>query len=268
MMNMTSGERAMPADRAFFVVAALIFAASATATVTWCASMAVMGGMEMPGGWTMSMMWMPMPDATWHEAAVSFLAMWTVMMMAMMLPSLLPMLQRYREAVGSGAERHLGRLTVLAGAGYFALWVVLGLAVFALGMALAEMTMRQEALARAVPIAAGVIVLLAGAAQFTGWKAHNLACCRNEPGRRAITADGAVALRHGLRLGLRCASCCANLMAILLVLGVMDLIVMVAVTAAITFERLAPNGERAAQAVGVITLGAGLLLIARAAGLA
>lgn len=257
----------MPAERAFFAVAALIFAASATATVMWCASMAAMGGMEMPGGWTMSMMWMRMPDVTWHEAAASFLAMWTVMMMAMMLPALLPMLRRYREAVGEGGETRLARLTVLAGAGYFALWAVAGLAVFALGMALAEMTMRQDELARAVPIAAGAVVLLAGAAQFTAWKAHNLACCREEPGGRAMTADGGTALRHGLRLGRHCAGCCANLMAILLVLGVMDLFVMTAVTAAITLERLAPNGERAAQAIGIVTIGAGLLLIVRAAGL-
>ena len=267
-MNMTSGERVMPAERAFFAVAALIFAASATATVMWCASMAAMGGMEMPGGWTMSMTWMRMPDVTWHEAAASFLVMWTVMMMAMMLPSLLPMLRRYRAAVGSGGERRLGRLTVLASAGYFALWAVLGLAAFALGLALAEIAMRQEALARAVPIIAGVVVLLAGAAQFTGWKTRSLACCREEPGSRAMTAGGATALRHGLRLGRYCAGCCANLMAILLVLGVMDLFVMVAVTAAITLERFAPNGERAAQAIGVITIGAGLVLIARAAGLA
>jgi len=55
-------------------------------------------------------------------------------------------------------------------------------------------------------------------------------------------------------------------MAILLVVGVMNLRTMAAVTAAITIERLAPAGERLAQAIGVIAIGAGFFLIARAAG--
>jgi hypothetical protein len=48
-------------ERAFFGVSALLFAASAAATIVWCASMSAMGGMPMPGGWTMSMAWMRMP---------------------------------------------------------------------------------------------------------------------------------------------------------------------------------------------------------------
>jgi predicted metal-binding membrane protein len=53
----------------------------------------------------------------------------------------------------------------------------------------------------------------------------------------------------------------------LLVLGVMDLRVMAVVTAAITVERLAPAGERVARAIGVVVVGAGLILIGQAAGL-
>ncbi|WP_119269299.1 DUF2182 domain-containing protein [Taklimakanibacter deserti] len=267
---MTSGDGVTPAGRAsehaFFVVAALFFAASVTTTIVWCVSMSAMDGMPMPGGWTMSMMWMRMPGQAWHEAAMSFLVMWTVMMVAMMLPSLLPMLRRYRQAIGSNGGVRLDRLTMLVGAGYFTPWVVFGLAVFPVGTILADVTMRADGVARAVPIAAGVIVLIAGAAQFTRWKARHLACCREEPGSRTIAADGATAVRHGLRLGLHCAGCCANLMAILLVLGMMDLFAMAMVTAGITLERLAPDGARAARAIGIVTIGAGLLLIARAAG--
>ena len=60
--------------------------------------MSAMGEMPMPGGWTMSMAWMRMPGQTWPGAAASFLGMWVVMMVAMMLPSLVPMLWRYRQA--------------------------------------------------------------------------------------------------------------------------------------------------------------------------
>jgi len=85
-------------------------------------------------------------------------------------------------------------------------------------------------------------------------------------GNQKLVADARTAWRHGLRLGLHCSHCCAGLTAILLVVGVMDLRVMAAVTAAITVERLAPAGERVARAVGVVVVGTGLFLIARAAG--
>src|SRR6516165_3153522 len=88
---------------------ALMFVGSAAATIYFCRSMG--GDMEMPGGWTMSMAWMRMPGQTWLGAAASFLGMWVVMMVAMMLPSLVPMLQRYREAVARTNDTRLGRLT-------------------------------------------------------------------------------------------------------------------------------------------------------------
>jgi predicted metal-binding membrane protein len=255
-------------QRAFFGVSALIFAGAAVLTIVWCASMSAMGGMPMPGGWTMSMAWMRMPGQTWSGAAATFLGMWVVMMVAMMLPSLVPMLWRYREAVGPAGETRLGRLTALVGVGYFFIWTVFGVAAFPLGVVLAAVEMQWPSLAGAVPIAVGVVVLISGSVQFTAWKARHLACCREAPGRgRTLPADAATAWRHGLRLGLHCSYCCADLMAILLVIGVMDLRAMAVVTAAITVERLAPAGERVARAVGAVVVVAGFLLIARAVGL-
>jgi predicted metal-binding membrane protein len=258
----------MASERAFLGVSVLLFVATAAVTIVWCASMSAMGGMPMPGGWTMSMAWMRMPGQTWAGAAASFFGMWVVMMVAMMLPSLVPMLRRYRQAVGTAGETRLGRLTALVGVGYFFVWTVLGVVAFPLGVAVAAIEMQQPALARAVPIAVGVVVLIAGAFQLTAWKAHQLACCREAPGpSRTLPADAGTAWRHGLRLGLHCSCCCAGLVAILLVIGVMDLGAMAVVAAAITAERLAPAGERVARAIGAVGVGAGLLLIARASGL-
>ena len=249
-------------------VAALLFAASTAVTVVWCASMSAMGGMPMPGGWTMSMAWMRMPGQTWPGAAASFLAMWAVMMVAMMLPSLVPMLRRYRQALGRAGAPRLGRLTAIASVGYFFVWTVFGIIAFPLGVALAALEMRLPALSRAVPIAIGLVILIAGGLQLTAWKARHLACCREAPGPgRTLPADARTAWRHGLRLGLHCCRCCAGLMAILLVIGVMDLRAMAVVAAAITIERLAPAGERVARAIGAVALGAGLLLLARVTGL-
>ena len=254
--------------RAFPAVSALLFAASAAATIHGSASMTAMGGMPMPGGWTMSMVWMRMPEQTWPGAAAAFLGMWVVMMVAMMLPSLVPMLGRYRRAVGGTGETRLGRLTALAGVGYFVVWTALGLVAFPLGIVLAAVEMRQPELARAVPLAVGLVVLIAGALQFTAWKARHLAGCRGSPAHGlALPAAAGTAWRHGLRLGLHCVQCCAGLTAILLVIGVMDLRAMAAVAAAIALERLGPAGERVARALGAVVVGAGLFLIARAVGL-
>jgi predicted metal-binding membrane protein len=224
-------------QRAFLGVSALLFAGSAAVTVAWCASMSEMSGMSMPGGWTMSMTWMRMPGQTWSGAAASFLGMWIVMMIAMMLPSLASMLWRYRQAVSSTGETRLAGLTALAGLGYFFVWTAFGTAVFPLGVALATVTMQLPALASAVPISVGAVVVLAGALQFTAWKAHHLTCCREDPKCcRTLQADARSAWRHGVRLGVHCSYCCAGLMAILFVVGIMDLRAMAAVTAAITVD--------------------------------
>lgn len=253
---------------AFLGISALLFAASTAVTIAWCISMAAMGEVPMPGGWLLSMMWMPMCDQTWFGTAISFLGMWIVMMAAMMLPSLTSMLWRYRTAIGRTGDAGLGRLTALAGVGYLFVWTLIGMAVFPLGAALAEAGTQVPALTQAVPLAAGLVVLFAGALQFTAWKARHLACCRKapEPGLMLQAGMGA-AWRYGLRLGLHCSTSSAGLTAILLVMGMMDLRVMAVVTAAITAERLAPNGAQIARLTGAIAIGTGLLLIGRAAGL-
>jgi predicted metal-binding membrane protein len=246
----------------FVGITALLFAASVALTIVWSAAMSGMGEMPMPGGWSMSMAWIRMPGQTWSHAAASFLVMWIVMMVAMMLPSLVPMLWRYR-----GAFRRVdtARLACLS-AGYFFVWSVSGVAAYPLGAALAAIEMRHAALARAVPTAVGVVVLIAGSVQFTGWKAHCLACCRAAPGSgRPVPAAAATAWRCGVRLGFDCGRCCANLMTILLVTGVMDVRAMAVVAVAISAERLAPSGERVARAVGAVVVGAAALLIGRAA---
>jgi len=230
--------------------------------------MSTMGEMPMPGGWTMSMAWMRMPGQTWPGAAASFLGMWVVMMVAMMLPSLVPMLWRYRQAVARTGETRVGRLTALVGAGYFFVWTLLGIAAFPLGVALAAAEMQQPALARVVPIAVGVVVLIAGALQLSAWKTRHLVCCRDAPGRgRTLPPYAGAAWRYGLRLGLDCSRSCAGPVAILLAIGVMDLRAMTFVAALITVERLAPAGPRVARGIGTVIVGAGLLLIARATGL-
>ena len=214
-----------------------------------------MGEIPMPGGWLLSMAWMPMCGQGWFGAAASFVGMWAVMMVVMMLPSLAPMLWRWRPA-----------LAALAGAGYFFVWTVLGLAVFAAGAAFAQAAMQVPAVARAVPLSVAMVVLLAGAFQFTAWKAQHLAYCRPASARDAASpAHAGAAWRYGVRLGLHCSRACAGLTAILLAVGVMELWAMAIVAVAITAERLAPAGERVAWAVGAVSIATGVYLMGRAA---
>ncbi len=260
---LAGGRDAAVGERTFHATAALVFAAAAFATVAWCGSMAA--GMPMPGGWTMSMAWMCMPGQTWPEAAASFLAMWVLMMVAMMMPSLVPMLSRYRRAVRVEDERRLATLTAIAGAGYFFAWTVIGAAVYPVGVVLASAEMRSHMVARVVPLAAAVVWLLAGGMQLTPWKRRALAHCRDAPCGRSLPADARTAWSHGVDLGVHCGRCCAGLMAVLLVTGVMDVGAMVVVAAAITVERIAPRPEVIARATGLLLVATGLLAVARAA---
>ncbi len=213
---------------------------------------------------------------SWSGCAASFLGMWVVMMAAMMLPSLVPMLARYREAVGAAGEtrlqrpalqsRALGWLTALVGAGYFLVWTVLGIAVFAVGAAWASLVMQWPALARAAPGLGAGVVLMAGALQFTAWKVRHLGCCRQAPSRSLAGGRGhGAATRRAPRPALhrRLRRPDGNL----LVIGVMELRVMAVVTIAITIERFAPPVQRAARTIGAVVIGAGVVLMARAGGL-
>lgn len=227
----------------------------------------------MPGGGVTAsaMPWMPACGQTSIGAAASFLGMWTLMMAAMMLPSLIPMLSRYRQSVGSAGAFASVLLTGGAAAGYLLIWALLGAAVYPLGVAMTVATMRHLAVARATPIATGLVVLAAGALQLTRWKLRHLACCRGGACRQPlrdgpeVSANPFTALRHGMRLGLHCSQCCAGLTAVLLVSGIMDVPAMVGVTAGITLERLAPAGERVARVIGAVMIAAGTVLTLQAA---
>jgi predicted metal-binding membrane protein len=247
-------------ERALLLTAALLFFGSAAVTLGWCGSMASMPGMAMPGGWTMSMAWMLMPGQSWAGAAGSFIGMWTVMMVAMMLPVFLPALWQYRQALRIHTGPRRGQISMMMSLGYFSVWTLLGAAAFPVGFALAELEMRLPLLARAVPVIAGVVIVLAGLLQVSAWKARQLASCRRSPTCGGRTAGSVTAWRAGLSLGMRCCYCCAPMTSILFVTGVMDMRAMALVTAAIMFERLMPRAQVVARRLGYLTIAAGLLV--------
>src|SRR5579872_7158376 len=136
-------------SRALIAICAVLFIASAVGTVYWCGSMS--GGMDMRGGWTMSMAWMRMPGQTWIGAAAMFMGMWVVMMVAMMLPSLAPVLASFRRCLHESGETRLASQTTLAAAGYFIPWTAFGAVAYPLGLVVAAAEMQLPTLARIVP---------------------------------------------------------------------------------------------------------------------
>lgn len=265
-VGMTVRRREGAPRAVFFCVSSLLFAASAAATYVCCASMDAMGGTPMPGGWTMSALWTPMCGRTWFDAAVSFAGMWNVMMVAMMLPAMAPALWRFFEAADDGGAARAGAMTVIVGAGYFLVWLVVGVLVFAVGAQLAALAVEAPALAHTAPALAGVVVAIAGVLQFSAWKARWLACCGSAPSCGDARVDLRSALHHGLRLGRHCVCCCGNLMAALLAAGVMDRPAMALVAAAIAGERWVPlrAGGRFARGIGVAAVALGVAMVVRA----
>jgi predicted metal-binding membrane protein len=208
---------------------------------------------------------MSMPQQTWYGAAAGYLGMWMAMMVPMMLPSLVPMLSRYRRSVRDMEQIRLHGLTALVGVGYFAIWAVVGATAYAVGLGLMAVETRWGTVERWLPVATGVVLLVAGGMQFTSWKARQLVLCRDGSGCGCPPTPHALgAWRHGVSLGVRCSLCCGSLMLALLAIGMMDLVAMAAVALAISAERLTPVPLQVARVAGVAIVVVGVLTIARA----
>ena len=194
-------------------------------------------------------------------AAALFVATWVVMMAAMMLPAITPFTIGLARLLGEHPQRRR-RLAALT-AGYLAVWGVAGLA--ALGVVEAFDALVADPSPTTVRTGA-VVLLLAGAYQFTPLKRWCLVRCRSplalvmQHGPRA-TRSGIGALATGLTHGAYCLGCCWALMLVLLAAGVMNLVWMAVIAAVITVEKVLPRGEVLAQVIGALLLAVGVLLL-------
>lgn len=231
------------------MVCILAFVAGILTTIYFNSSMGY--GMEMPGGWTMSMMWMRMPDQTWFVSAITFLLMWLAMMITMMMPSVLPMFLKTR--------RQWKSLCCMA-SGYFAIWLIAGVGIYAFGITFAMATMRSESFSRAVPLLSGVLLTAAGTIQFTHRKIKNLLHCRSQFGCAVACPQDETSFRLGCKQGATCCFCCAAPMTIQLAFGIMNPLAMIAVTIIIAAEKLLPWPDITARLVGVVAIFAGIIV--------
>jgi predicted metal-binding membrane protein len=211
----------------------------------------------------LTMTWLPVCGQKSTRAAASFIGMWMVMMIAMMLPSLAPTLWRYYEAISRRGAKWAAWRTLRVCIGYYFIWAILGAVVLAASFVLTSLALRFATLPRVFPFAATIVVLAAGLAQLSAWKARHLACCR----ACAFCTDSGAPLRIGARLGMHCVSSCTGLVAVLLVTGMMDWRAVTLITAATTAERVTSNGERIARATGMGIVAFGLSMLARTVGI-
>jgi len=240
-----------------YITAALVTIAAWAVTVRGADSMS--GGMPMPGGWSMSMMWM-MGGPSWFGRAAMFLGMWQTMMVAMMLPSVMPVVLLHRRVMENRARPMLAELLLLSG--YFGVWLAFGAVAYAAGTTLSSSAMQSQAVSRMIPTATALALILAGWYQVTRWKRLCLSHCRSPIGVLVHhpLRTAADSLRVGIHHGAYCAACCWGLMLIQLVLGIMSLPLMAAVAFVILLEKTWRHGESLAAAVGISAMTAGVLL--------
>jgi predicted metal-binding membrane protein len=154
-------------------------------------------------------------------------------MVAVMLPSAAPLVLLYRRGATA-------RATVALATGYLLVWAATGLPVWvAMGV---------------VPLWAGPAVLaLAGAYQFTPFKAACLTRCRT-PADFLVQRWGRSALRLGVEHGAWCVGCCWALMLVLVLAGMMGLAWVAGVTAIVALEKLHPRGQTLSRWTGALLL--------------
>jgi len=194
---------------------------------------------------------------TQTSAVFLLFVMWSVMMMAMMLPSALPMVLTFA-AVSRNRRQH-GRpyvpVIIFVG-GYLVVWLL-----FSAAAALAQWLLHRRALLSPGMVStnallAGVLLLTAGVFQFTSLKRACLTRCRG-PMEWIMTRwreERAGAFRMGIEHGLFCTGCCWALMTLLFVLGVMNLFWVAALSLLVCIEKLLPRPALTIPAIGAVLI--------------
>lgn len=220
---------------------------------------------DMYGPMTGASAWMM--RSTWDAKHLLLLwLMWAVMMAAMMLPSAMPLLLLYDGVLRR--RRASGRAAVhvyAMGAGYLLAWAIFSIGATVLQRLLSTMLILNPMMEMPNRMAVGATLLLAGAYQLTPWKAACLSQCRSplsfvmQRWRDGVSG----ALRMGMEHGAYCLGCCWALMLLLFAGGVMNLAVIVGLTAIVLIEKVTPLGARVSRVLGVLMMAGGAWLIVR-----
>ncbi len=209
-----------------------------------------------------------MASPTMGLGVALFLAIWVIMMVAMMFPTAAPMILAFHKVQARKREHGEAAIaTWVFVVSYLLVWTASGVVAYA-GAEAAEVVATRVALpANWVARLGGAIFIVAGLYQLTPLKDRCLAKCRT-PISFIMTSwrDGmAGAVRMGLEHGVYCLGCCWLLFVILFPLGIMNVAAMALVTLVIFAEKAAPWGRPIARAIAAILIayGATVLVVPR-----
>ncbi len=188
---------------------------------------------------------------------------WLLMITAMMLPTTLPLLQRFQLMVSARADG--GGLVALLVAGYLLAWTGFGLAAHGLDLALHLAARRAPWLPSHAWLVGATVLLVAGAFQFTTLKYRCLDRCRTPVGFIVEHWRGArpryEAFRLGLDHGVYCVGCCWAIMLLMFVVGTGSVGWMLLLGAVMALEKNAPWGRKLSPALGAGLVGWGALIV-------
>jgi predicted metal-binding membrane protein len=216
-----------PGTRPFWIAGAGLIAATVAAWVVVIAS---------TGDDSMDMM----------PSAGAYVGSWTVMMAAMMLPSVAPFALLYARGASTAAAPGL------LAAGYLAVWALVGVPAYAL----------DRALGMEHPTATAAVLIAAGLYQLSPIKNACLRRCRSpvdflvQHWRSGLGG----AFRLGAEHGMFCLGCCIALMAVLVIAGGMGLVWVAAIALAVAAEKLLPWGELVSRIGGLALIVAGIVV--------
>ncbi len=196
---------------------------------------------------------------------IATLAMWAVMMAAMMVPSASPMILAFAGVNRQRRERALPyAATGFFLLGYLAVWTAFSAVATLMQAALHSAALLSPMMVSTSRILGGVLLIAAGVFQWTRLKYACLRHCRTPLGFLLTEwRDGAWgAFSMGLRHGSHCVGCCWLLMGLLFVAGVMSLWWVAAIAAFVLLEKLAPAGLLIARVSGVLLAAWGLWTLA------
>lgn len=205
-------------------------------------------------------------DGTGSGFALLFVGSWTIMTIAMMLPTSIPLVATYQAIAGNRPDTWL--LTSLVIAGYLAIWAVVGLAFYAAGSLLQQLAGANPWLHDWNAAAGGLLLIVAGAYQFTPLKYRCLDKCRSPLSFVLGYWQGQRERRNAFRLGahhgLFCVGCCWALMALMFVVGVGNVAGMLLLGAVMAVEKNVSWGRRISAPLGVLLVAGGAAMIAAA----
>ena len=239
-----------PRERKLILSLLLILAAASWALLIW--QSVAMNSQAMGMGLTMGM------------SAVLFIAIWAVMMIAMMFPTAAPMILMFTTVYAG--KRQQGRAFVptwvFVGA-YLLVWTLFGVLAYPLALLAESLAGQSMWLMTNAPRIGGALLVVAGLYQLSPLKHLCLAKCRT-PLQFILGSwrDGyGGAFRMGFVHGAYCLGCCWFLFVLLFPLGIMNIAVMALLTALIFAEKSVPLGRQISQITGVALISYGVLVV-------